>query len=332
MTMQNQILLFFIALICVGVINYNTHTTNNNDSPLFYIRGKTKTTFKLIEYEQICNMKGAINNFKASKYFDISASAYDYRILIGCGDRGPIRQLVENELKKSDPKPLIVYWVGDTDWWPRGRCDGGHMFFVTSIDRSKSGRIGRGTIPGGDCKWYQLPYTAGGKRTIKPNPKYLMSFVGSVGTYNKRKWLARLLEGNDDVKILFNTWWGQETTAVERKHYAEEFNSIMSDSTFTLCPRGVGYSSIRLLLSIIHGSIPILLDDFINPFEDGALDKFAIRWSMDDLSNLRQHLLKQNITKLREEMDKFLERWYDDVKLDDRYDHTTFINNVINLS
>ena len=52
----------------------------------------------------------------------------------------------------------------------------------------------------------------------------------------------------------------------------------MFNSTFVLCPRGNGPSSIRVLEAMAAGAIPILIDDYTTPFEDKLCD-FAVRWS-----------------------------------------------------
>jgi len=52
----------------------------------------------------------------------------------------------------------------------------------------------------------------------------------------------------------------------------------MFNSTFVLCPKGNGPSSIRVLEAMAAGAIPILIDDYTLPFEDTLCD-FAVRWS-----------------------------------------------------
>ncbi len=58
-----------------------------------------------------------------------------------------------------------------------------------------------------------------------------------------------------------------------RKHTIHAFCQVLSDSTFTLCPRGFGPTSFRIQEALQYGSIPVYIsDEFVIPhnlpFED----------------------------------------------------------------
>lgn len=91
------------------------------------------------------------------------------------------------------------------------------------------------------------PYKFGGEK------KYFASFVGSkTHPIRDQLQLFRNLEG----------WY-----ISFEPHEIDRYCQIISQSIFTLCPRGYGINSFRITEALQYGSIPVYIsDDFINPF------------------------------------------------------------------
>ena len=85
------------------------------------------------------------------------------------------------------------------------------------------------------------------------------------------------------------------------KHYKE----ILKRSTFTLAPRGFGYTSFRLFEAIRMGSIPIYIweDKCALPFED-IIDwkTFAIVINIDEMENLSTILKDVDVVKMQKKL------------------------------
>lgn len=120
--------------------------------------------------------------------------------------------------------------------------------------------------------------------------KYLYSFQGAYQDMyisDIRKQIFRLQEEGtgmglkvkpDDVYIKNIGWWhfnntvyselqnkkGEiDQTTIHVKH-TEEYNNLLIESTFSLCPSGSGPNSIRFWEALAVGSIPILLSDTLD--------------------------------------------------------------------
>lgn len=117
--------------------------------------------------------------------------------------------------------------------------------------------------------------------------KYLYSFQGAyqnIYISDIRKQIFRLQEEGtgmglkvkpDDVYIKNIGWWHFNNTVYSdlqnkngeidqtrvHKENTEEYNALLLESTFSLCPSGSGPNSIRFWEALAVGSIPILLSD-----------------------------------------------------------------------
>jgi len=118
---------------------------------------------------------------------------------------------------------------------------------------------------------------------IKPikNKKYLCSFIGSSNKNyrsNIRQELFEKLKNKENVFINLREKWFYNDLVyayqIENKHIdltshlkkVEDYNNILSDSVFSLCPEGTGPNTIRLWESLCVGSIPILFEnDWVKP-------------------------------------------------------------------
>jgi len=83
-----------------------------------------------------------------------------------------------------------------------------------------------------------------------------------------------------------------------------EYNAVLSDSIFALCPSGAGPNSIRLWESLAVGSIPVLLGKFPVLPRGGSLpeidwDSIVLKISDDQLSQLPQILRSMPMAEIR---------------------------------
>ena len=78
-----------------------------------------------------------------------------------------------------------------------------------------------------------------------------------------------------------NNYWG--LTPPEKVEISNNSYEKIKKSTYTLCPRGKGPSSMRIVEALACGSIPILIHDHTNPFDDNFGD-LILRLSLDDIT------------------------------------------------
>jgi hypothetical protein len=91
------------------------------------------------------------------------------------------------------------------------------------------------------------PYTFSGEK------KYLANFIGSHTHPIREKIFA--LQGTEGFYIS------------DQPHDIETYCRVISESWFTLCPRGYGINSFRIAESLQYGSVPVYISDkFIHPF------------------------------------------------------------------
>jgi hypothetical protein len=81
-----------------------------------------------------------------------------------------------------------------------------------------------------------------------------------------------------------------------------EYNTVLSDSVFSLCPEGTGPNTIRLWESMAIGSIPVLFEnDWIRPNIEGYnWDDFSVTISTNDLNNIFEILKSIPVGKIEE--------------------------------
>ncbi len=109
--------------------------------------------------------------------------------------------------------------------------------------------------------------------------KYLYSFVGAYSPdgylTGVRQWIFDL-PSRPDALVVRRSAWHYESAVYEQqiggmrpdpardahhRQMAADFDAVMRDSIFSLCPSGSGPNSIRLWESLGFGSIPVLLAD-----------------------------------------------------------------------
>ena len=109
------------------------------------------------------------------------------------------------------------------------------------------------------------------------NKKYKVGFVGR-DTHTCRQDLAQQLSGMKDYKIKI----------VDDYNNISEFEDIMNNSIFSLCPRGTSPTSFRLYEALESGSIPIYVsDEHWLPFNDFLeWEEFCILLKPDEISKI----------------------------------------------
>lgn len=114
---------------------------------------------------------------------------------------------------------------------------------------------------------------------IQPkNKKYLCSFIGCVDEPYYRSDVRQKIHdiiiscNRKDVFLTVNKDWffRNETfspdTAITITKDVEQYNIVLSNSVFSLCPEGSGPNTIRLWESMSVGSVPVLFEnDWIKP-------------------------------------------------------------------
>jgi hypothetical protein len=150
--------------------------------------------------------------------------------------------------------------------------------------------------------------------------QYLCSFVGGYNRwypYDTREQLYQLLKDNDEVYFkLKNSWFFNNIVykkQIRKQTLSEcevdledfetlEYNTVLSDSVFSLCPEGTGPNTIRLWESMAVGSIPVLFEnDWIRPNIEGyAWDDFSVTISTTDFKNVFDILKSIPVDKIQE--------------------------------
>jgi hypothetical protein len=196
------------------------------------------------------------------------------------GDGDALRNDIERGVRLG--KRVIFNVTGDQNYVPD---HGHHLYFNTTQN------------PDSTCFQIQVPYSyhevlgwhMAGYRA--PRCKSLLaSFRGSFKTNPKRANLLAI--AGHDIPIEECDGWdsARKGDSLAKKRH----NQLLSESTFTLCPRGHGNSSIRVAEAIFHGSIPVLLDDDSQWF--GQPMDFCVKYPLDgDMKEL--YLLLFDIVK-----------------------------------
>jgi hypothetical protein len=148
--------------------------------------------------------------------------------------------------------------------------------------------------------------------------KYLCSFIGAHDRWypsDIREQLYQLLKDNDEVYLkIKNSWFFNKMVykkQIKKQALSEyevsledvetfEYNTVLSDSVFSLCPEGTGPNTIRLWESMAVGSIPVLFEnDWVRPNIEGYhWDDFSVTISTNDLNNVFEILKSISVDKI----------------------------------
>ena len=146
---------------------------------------------------------------------------------------------------------------------------------------------------------------------VNRETKYLYSFKGAWEPHyisDIRQKIFNMDNSKEDVYIENIGKWhflkdvytnqqnnkGSVYNSKEKSNRTSEYNKLLLDSKFSLCPSGAGPNSIRFWESLAIGSIPVLLADTLElPFHKDW-DKAILRISESDVDNIYNNL--SNIT------------------------------------
>jgi len=90
----------------------------------------------------------------------------------------------------------------------------------------------------------------------------------------------------NDVYTNIQTSDGQVHNTQDKKNRTSEYNQLLLDSKFSLCPSGAGPNSIRFWESLAVGCIPVLLADTLELPKHEYWDKAILRVSEENVTNL----------------------------------------------
>ena len=241
---------------------------------------------------QIAHKSGDVLGFpgRNPKIAIVPPQEADYAWYAAIGDGEGIR----NDLRALDKLklPLISVCLGD---WEYRDCLTG-----CNVQRHFSCAIESGPN--------SVPCYFGERRPANTNNgrPILASFRGSFNTHKNRTLLKAW--NAEDCVIEECDWWHlkEQEFAPARQRY----DWLMQHSKFTLCPRGYGKSSMRLVEAITNHSIPITLDDWIEPF--GCSLGFGIRIHWLELGYAMRYIRSMSDGEYRkrlESMDQWAERY-----------------------
>ena len=187
--------------------------------------------------------------------------------------------------------PIVFWLANDQNYVPEGSLCAPNLIFLSSY----SARQDRAA-----CPVHPVPYSAGRglpqlvkdaipwhefARLLQPvirqgQRPLLASFSGSEKTYARRKDLHALHDTARGVAIEMVDWWDPKHDANpgSRAGMAARSIALNQNSTFVLCPRGNGPSSMRLAEAVASGALPVFLDDWTTPFDLRV--PWAVRWSL----------------------------------------------------
>lgn len=210
------------------------------------------------------------NTMLGNPGFEFVDSARDAQYIFYCawGDSADIYRDMES--CTSFGLPCIFHLTGDLCYVK----DDEHLYFTTHLLKDAA------------CRQFQVPYHYESKKTPGYRPRgYFASFQGSDRTNPDRK---QLIDQQWRHKVIIRWTYCWETPEQDREPMHASYKRLLMGSKYTLCPRGQGPSSIRVVEAMLHGSVPILIDDDCRLFEDEM--SFAPRCSYRQLDDVLENL------------------------------------------
>ena len=137
--------------------------------------------------------------------------------------------------------------------------------------------------------------------TVKRNKLYSFQGAYQKGYLTNVREKLFSLEKKNDVEIRYSGDWhfnkvvysdenqnktGKYTLSEKHLFNTTEYNKLLVDSKFSLCPSGSGPNSIRLWESLAVGTIPVLLSDQLELPEHPLWQKAIVRILEKDVANL----------------------------------------------
>ncbi len=126
--------------------------------------------------------------------------------------------------------------------------------------------------------------------------RYVYAFKGGATSW-VRKRIFKNPPTHPDVLIQESNnyrHWNFETTYADAKSISQkDYAEILSQSSFFLCPLGVGSSSIRLYEVMQAGRVPVIISDNWKPIEGMKWSEFSIQVPEVNLSHL-DRIIREN--------------------------------------
>lgn len=126
---------------------------------------------------------------------------------------------------------------------------------------------------------------------IDADRRYLYSFRGGATSW-VRKRMLKLMSSSADTLIqdtnFYRHWNFDAGYEPEKRNHQKDYADILEQSSFVLCPRGAGVSSIRLFEVMRAGRVPVILADNWVPVPYIPWNEFAIFVPEDKISELDQ--------------------------------------------
>lgn len=189
-------------------------------------------------------------------------------------------QAIRNDMEACRKLGKCIFNITGDECYVPGEDDG-HFYFVTHLN------------PNSRCHQTQVPYSyhasidwrkANLNRT--GTKELLANFQGSFDTNHDRRKLKSL----ENKHIFIKDCDGWKAAQSGNWEVIREHDELLFRSYFTLCPRGIGKTSIRVVEAIFRESIPVLIDDDTKLF--GCPMIFALNSSYDNLHLLYDRMLR----------------------------------------
>jgi hypothetical protein len=249
----------------------------------------------------------------SKKYNIIEDPNHADLILIICErfEKG-FKNIFENRIINQFPNKSFLFSLSDYSGQHiiRGIYASAHQSFITN------GRIISSSYTVFSDK-FKNPLINSFNSDISDLRNYFISFLGR-NSHSIREKILKMKFSREDIYISDTTekldiFMNKGNVSEMQKHYFD----ILSNSKFSLCPRGIGYSSIRLFESMKLGVAPIIIsDNFVLP--KGPLWKnFSIFIKEKEISNLETIVEEYESDFI--EMGKLAKKAYDYYFADENY-------------
>jgi len=174
-----------------------------------------------------------------------------------------------------------------------------------------------------------IPHYTLTTNNIKDSEKdTLFSFIGSITTHPIRKYLVENYDSCYDSKV----HWAIDPTlpSSSKNELQQQYKELVSKSTFSLCPRGTGISSIRIFEVMSMGSIPVLIGDNYDKPLNEILDwkEFSVtikEHNIDQIEDILFNFSQKDIILMKNKVLEVYNEYFSNENL-----HKTIIHKIKN--
>ena len=121
---------------------------------------------------------------------------------------------------------------------------------------------------------------------IQRERKYLFSFVGASSSWVRKRLLKLKFQRSDILIKCTNNYNHWNTDRANAERIQKTYVDIIQRSKFVICPRGVGWGSIRLFEVMKLGVAPVIISDKWLPPMGPDWESFALFVKQSNLKNL----------------------------------------------